>query len=84
MKNAEFIGKYQIAYLPTNRGINLVEVEKIDNYTDLRESSEGRFAIKFQIENTLDEVIDFVYREMLYISKEQATELVNDCLIDRS
>lgn len=76
----ELHGKFQIGYLPKNNGITISNIEKIDKYTDIHESSEGRFSPKFQIEDTIEGVIDFVYRQKLYISKEDATEIVNEFL----
>ena len=76
----ELHGKFQIGYLPKNNGIEIALIEKIDKFTDIRESSEGRFSIKFQIENTIENVIDFVYNQKLYISKNDAAELVNEFL----
>lgn len=76
----EFHGKIQIAYIPTNRGINICEIEKIDKFTEIRESSEGRFSLKVQIEENVSDAIDFVYRQKLYISKEDAAEIVNEFL----
>lgn len=76
----ELHGKFQIGYLPNNNGIEISRIEKIDKYTDIHESSEGRFSPKFQIEDTIEDVIDFVYRQKLYISKEDATEIVNEFL----
>lgn len=76
----ELHGKFLIGYLPKNNGIEIALIEKIDKFTDIRESLEGRFSIKFQIENTIENVIDFVYQQKLYVSKEDATELVNEFL----
>ena len=76
----ELHGKFLIGYLPKNNGIEIALIEKIDKFTDIRESSEGRFSIKFQIENTIENVIDFVYNQKLYISKNDAAELVNEFL----
>ena len=78
--NTELHGKFFISYLPTNKGINILNIERIDKYTDIHENSEGRFAPKFQIENTIDEIIDFVWKQKLYISKEYASELVIEFL----
>lgn len=76
----ELYGKFQIIYRPTNRGITVGSIEKIDKFTDLHESGENRFDLKVQIEETLNDVIDFVYREKLYISREQAEEIVIELL----
>lgn len=76
----ELHGKFQIGYLPKNNGITISNIEKIDKYTDIHESSEGRFSPKFQIEDTIEDVIDFVYQSKRYISKEDATEIVNEFL----
>lgn len=73
-------GKFLISFLPKNDGISISNIEKIDKFTDIYESSEGRFTPKFQIENTIDEVIEFVYQEKKYISKEEAAEIVNEFL----
>lgn len=73
-------GKFLISYLPKNNGINVYNIEKIDKYTDIHESSEGRFTPKFQIEDTIEDVINFVYTEKLYISKEEAEEIVIEFL----
>ena len=78
--NTELHGKFLISYLPKNDGISISNIEKIDKYTDIYESSEGRFTPKFQIENTIEEVIEFVWQQKLYISKEDASELVNEFL----
>ena len=76
----ELHGKFQIIYRPTNRCVEIGNIEKIDKYTDIYESSEGRFSLKVQIEDTIKDVIDFVYKEKLYISKEDVTEIVNEFL----
>lgn len=76
----ELHGKFIIGYLPKNNGITISNIEKIDRYTDIHESSEGRFSPKFQIENSIVDVIDFVYQQKLYISKEEAVEIVNEFL----
>jgi hypothetical protein len=76
----ELHGKFQIIYRPTNRGIEIGNIELIDKYTDIYENSEGRFSLKVQIEDTIKDVIEFVYLEKLYISKEDAQELVNEFL----
>jgi len=76
----ELHGKFLIGYLPKNNGVTISNIEKIDKYTDIHESSEGRFTSKFQIEDTIEAVIDFVYRQKLYISKEDAAELVLELL----
>lgn len=76
----ELNGKFLIGYLPKNNGITISNIEKIDRYTDIHESSEGRFSPKFQIEDTIEDVIYFVYQQKLYISKEDATEIVNEFL----
>ena len=76
----ELHGKFLIGYLPTNNGIRISNIEKIDKYTDIHESSEGRFKPKFQIEDTIEDVIDFVYQQKLYITKEHATEMVEEFL----
>ena len=73
-------GKFLICYLPKNNGVAILNIEKIDKYTDIHESSEGRFTVKFQIEDTIEDVIDFVYRKKLYISKSQAEEIVMELL----
>jgi hypothetical protein len=73
-------GKFQIIYRPTNRGIEIGNIERIDEYTDIHESSEGKFALKVQIEDTIDDVIEFVYQQKLYICKEEAKELVIEFL----
>lgn len=78
--NTELYGKFLISYLPTNKGINISNIEKIDKFTEIYESSEGRFSPKFQIENTIDELVEFVYQEKKYISKDDASELVNEFL----
>lgn len=76
----ELFGKIQISYIPTNRGVNICEIERIDKFTELRESKEGRFALKIQIEDNLNDAIDFVFRQKLYISKAEATEIVHEFL----
>jgi hypothetical protein len=76
----ELHGKFQIGYLPKNNGIEISNIEKIDKYTDIHESSEGRFSPKFQIEDTIEDVIEFVYQQKLYISKKDAAEIVNEFL----
>jgi len=76
----ELHGKFQIIYRPTNRGVEIGNIEKIDKFTDIHESGEGKFSLKVQIEDTLNEVINFVWKEKLYISKADAEELVNDFL----
>ena len=73
-------GKFQIIYRPTNRGCTIASIERIDKYTELHESGENRFDLKVQIEDNIDDVIDFVYRQKLYTSKEVVTELVNEFL----
>ena len=81
MKNkAELNGKFLISYLPKNNGVEIYNIEKIDKYTDIHESSENRFGSKFQIENTLNDVIDFIYQLKMYISKADAADLVNEFL----
>ena len=81
MKNkAELIGKFLISYLPKNNGVEIYNIEKIDKYTDIHESSENRFGPKFEIENTLNDVIDFVYQQKMYKSKADAADLVNEFL----
>lgn len=76
----ELHGKFLIGYLPKNNGITISNIEKIDKYTDIYESSEGRFTAKFQIEDTIKDVIEFVYQQKLYISKEDANEIVDEFL----
>lgn len=76
----ELHGKFQIGYLPNNNGIEISRIEKIDKYTDIYESSEGRFKPKFHITDTIEEMIDFVYQSKRYISKEDAAEIVNEFL----
>ena len=76
----ELHGKFLIGYLPKNNGISISNIERIDKYTNIHESSEGRFSPKFQIENTLNDMVDFVYQQKLYISKEEATEIVIEFL----
>lgn len=79
-KREKLNGKFQIAYLPKNNGVEICEIEKIDKYTDIRESSEERFSIKFQIENTVDEVVEFIYQQKKYISKDDAREILTELL----
>ena len=74
------MAKYQIIYRNTNKGITVCNIEKIDKYTELRESGENSFDLKVQIETSKKAVIDFVYRQKLYISLESAKELVNEFL----
>ena len=74
------MAKYQIIYRKNNNGIIICDIEKIDKYTVLRESGENRFDIKVQIEKSKKAVIDFVYREKLYISPKDANEIVNEFL----
>jgi hypothetical protein len=74
------MAKYQIIYRETNRGVNICEIEKIDKYTQLRESGENRFDLKVQIETSKKNVIDFVYRKKLYIGMDAAKEIVNEFL----
>jgi len=76
----ELHGKYQIVYRPTNNGITIGSIELIDKYTDIYDSSEGRFSLKVQIEDTLDDVVQFVYQEKLYMSKDDVKELVIDLI----
>lgn len=76
----ELHGKIQISYIPKNDGISIGSIEKIDKYSDIYESSEGRFKPKVEIVDTIEQAIDFVYNEKKYISKETATEIVNDFL----
>ena len=76
----ELHGKFLIGYLPNNKGVTISNIEKIDKFTDIYESSEGRFSPKFQIEDTIEDVIDFVYQQKLYISKEDAKEIVLEYL----
>ena len=77
-KREKLNGKFQIAYLPKNNGAEICEVEKIDKFTEIKESSEGRFSVKFQIEDTKESAIDFIYQLKLYISKDDAKEIFND------
>jgi len=74
------MAKYQIIYRNTNKGITVCNIEKIDKYTELRESGENSFDLKVQIETSKKAVIDFMYRKKLYISMETAKELVNEFL----
>jgi hypothetical protein len=74
------MAKYQILYRDSNKGIIICEIEKIDKYTELRESGENRFDLKVQIEKSKKDVIDFVWRQKLYISIDAAKELVNEFL----
>jgi hypothetical protein len=74
------MSKYQILYRKKNNGISIIDIEKIDKYTELRESGENRFDLKVQIENGKKNVIDFIYREKLYISMNDAKELLNEFL----
>jgi hypothetical protein len=74
------MAKYQIIYRKNNNGIIICDIEKIDKYTVLRESGENRFDIKVQIETSKKAVINFVYREKLYISPKDANEIVNEFL----
>ena len=76
----ELHGKIQIAYIPKNDGISIGAIELIDKYSDIYESSEGRFKPKTVIVDTVDEAIDFIYNEKKYISRETATEIVNEFL----
>jgi hypothetical protein len=76
----ELHGKFQIAYLPNNNGIEISRIELIDKYTDIYESSEGRFKPKFFITDTIEEMIEFVYQSKRYISKLDAEEIVNEFL----
>jgi hypothetical protein len=74
------MAKYQILYRNSNNGIVISDIEKIDKYTVLHESSENRWGAKVQIEKSKKDVIDFVYRQKLYISIDAAKELVNEFL----
>lgn len=74
------MAKYQILYRDSNKGIIICEIEKIDKYTELRESGENRFDLKVQIEKSKKDVIDFVFRKKLYISIDAAKELVKEFL----
>lgn len=74
------MAKYQIIYRESNRGVIICEIEKIDKYTELRESGENRFDLKVQIEKSKKDVIDFVWSKKLYISLDDAKELVDDFL----
>jgi len=76
----ELHGKIQITYIPKNDGISIGAIEKIHKYSNIYESSEGRFTPKVVIVDTIDEAIEFVYQEKKYISKETATEIVNEFL----
>lgn len=78
--NTELYGKFQIIYRPTNNGITIGNIEKIDKYTELHQSGENRFDLKVQIKDNLNDVIDFVYCEKMYISKKEARELVYEFL----
>jgi hypothetical protein len=72
------MAKYQIIYRKNNNGVTICDIEKIDKYTVLRESGENRFDLKIQIEKSKKAVIDFVYREKLYISQKDAKEIFNE------
>lgn len=76
----ELHGKFQIMYRLSSRGCTIASIERIDKYTDLHESGENRFDLKVQIEDNTDGVVDFVYRQKLYISREEAKELVYELL----
>ena len=74
------MAKYQILFRETGRGINVVNIEKIDKYTELRQSGENRFDLKVNIETSLKKTIDFVYQKKLYISNDEAKNLVLEFL----
>lgn len=74
-------GKYRMAYLPKNDGATIGDIEKIDKYSDFRESSDSRFGIQFEVFNTQREVVERIYQLKKYISKEVATELFKESLI---
>ena len=73
--------KYRMAYLPKNDGVTIGDIEKIDKYTEYKESSENRFGVQFEVFNTQKEVIERIYQLKMYISKVDAKELFKDCLI---
>ena len=74
-------GKYRMSYLPKNDGATIGDIEIIDKYTDFQESSQSRFGIQFEIFDTEKEVIYRIYQLKLYISKDDATEILQDNLL---
>jgi len=80
MKNSKLIGKYQVKFLPKNDGIEICTIELIDKFTEIYESSEGRFSLKVYIFDTINDVVNFIYQEKKYISIEDATEIFYELL----
>jgi len=81
MKNSKkLIGKYQVKFLPKNDSIEICSIEKIDKFTEIHESAEGRFSVKVYIFETENDVIDFIFEEKKYISRESANEIFNELL----
>ena len=74
------MAKYQIIYRETNTSVIICEIEKIDKYTELRQSGENRFDLKIQIESSKKNVINFVYQKKLYIGMDAAKKIVNEFL----
>lgn len=74
--SAEDYGKYLISYLPTNNGIKCIEVNIIDAYTKFQVSADGRYSTKFQIEDTKEDAVKFIYEKSLYLSMEDVAEML--------
>lgn len=70
----EAYGKFLISYRPTNNGIEGVSVEKIDSDTKFQVSSQNRFGTKFEVKDTKNEVVLFIYNSMGNISMSDASE----------
>ena len=79
-KKSEF-GKYVLAYLPKNDGAVISDVEKIDQYTEYRESSESHFGIQFEVFANEQEVVERIYQLKRYISMLDAQEIFNEFTI---
>lgn len=71
----EDYGQYRVSYRLTNNGIEGILIEVINERTKFETSSEGRFSTKIVQFETKEEVIDFIWSEKLYISKDDAEEI---------
>lgn len=70
-------GKYILHYKPSNNGASGFKVEKINSKTNFYVNDDKRFSVKSEIHNTQKEVINRIYKLMLYNSMEEAKEMFN-------
>ena len=78
MTNTETL--YQMGFINKSNGtIGNINIEEICTSTELHESSDNRFGVKFFV-GSKSETIEFIYDSMLYISMEAATEIFEESI----